>query len=228
MLGSNGAIHRRALATVERGIEHVHDFHDERLWRVAGHIDDAAVAFARQHGVQVVSWLRAESFNRLANAFHLYSTGIRTRSPDAAFVLLVSCLEGLFSAGGDSISFRVSLAIANFLQDAPSLRRKQFQEARAVYNARSKVVHGGALAKTEERAAILLVEELLPQAEELGRRSIRRLLDDGLADLFQSDRADQFLSLLALGFDRNAAAVEARARPAPASTAPKKSGQLNE
>jgi hypothetical protein len=208
-LGSEVSFRRRVLVALEEGRVHTHSFERDRTWGPSvGRIDNDAVAFVKAHGGRIVSWIRSETFNRVANAFRLYSTAVHAESPDAALVLLMSCLEGLLTTAADNISFRLSLAVASLMDDAPENRLRTFQRARAIYTARSKIVHGAALSKDEERSAILLVDNILPEAEEFARHALRKILADGLVDVFAtSERAERFVVMLALGYEAARAAA---------------------
>jgi hypothetical protein len=202
-LGSDASFRKRALVAMENDHVHVHVFERERTWGpLQGPIGSGAVAFARAHGSRVAGWMRSETFDRVANAYRLYATGLQTESPDAALVLLVSCLEGLFTGSSENISFKLALGAANLMRQSAEDRLRQFDRVKSIYTMRSKIVHGGTVSKDDERAAILLVDNILPEAEELARLTLRKLLTDGLVDVFsRPERADRFLALLALGFD---------------------------
>lgn len=165
------------------------------------------------HGPAIWRLNRGDEFNPFANAFRLYTAGLRMRQVDAALVSFVSALEGLFTTSGDNISYRFSLAIACLLETSKEQRRDLVQEAKRVYSARSKTVHGAPIDKSSERAAVSLVDFLAPQAEELCRRAFRRILELGLADFVKSDRGgrrDEFFTLLALGYSISEAVSEMR------------------
>jgi hypothetical protein len=76
-----------------------------------------------------------------------------------------------------------------------------FEDVKDLYAIRSKVVHGNRIAADEEQAAILLAENYVPRAEELVRRSIRRILEEGYDSFIETTKhLDSFYQLLALGF----------------------------
>src|ERR1051325_1583236 len=180
-----------------------------------GHYDDSLPADALEamakHAPTVYRVNRGYAFNPFANSYRLYTAGLRLLPPDVALVSFVSALEGLFTTSSDNISYRFALAIACLLESSWEQRAFVMNQAKQVYSARSKTVHGAPIDKDLERTAISLSESLTPQAQQLCRRSFRRLLELNLADFVRGDRSgkrDQLFTLLALGYSLAEAATE--------------------
>jgi len=155
------------------------------------------------HGPTIHRLNRGDAFNPFANAWRLYCAGLRMLPSDVALVSFVSALEGLFTTASDNISYRFALAIGFFLGDTRDERTALIEAAKRVYTARSKTVHGAQLASSQERTAITLSENLVPEAEMLCRRAFRRFLEKGLADFVKSDKSgkrDQFFTALTAGY----------------------------
>ena len=90
------------------------------------------------------------------------------------------------STAEQELSYRLSLRVATFLADKNTDRQELFQECKEVYKIRSKVVHGAAISRDSEQAAIYLVDSIVPQAERLARRSLAKVLDMNLESLFEN------------------------------------------
>lgn len=154
---------------------------------------------------------RGNTSNPFANAFRLYTAALTMEPSDVALVSFVSALEGLYTTSGDNISYRFALAIATFLEQSKEARRSLFNQAKQIYTVRSKTVHGVSISRDVERTAISLAESYTPLAEDLCRRSLRRILELGLLEFVKSDRQGmrgQLFVLLALGYSLDEAASE--------------------
>jgi hypothetical protein len=113
------------------------------------------------------------------------------------FVLVWIVLEALFGPeDGREITYRLSQRVGIFLGVDPGERVELFRIAKEGYGMRSKVVHGGKLAGlTPERS-----ETLMAAAEDLVRRTLERLLQDGvLAEAFDGKGREQYLDELVFG-----------------------------
>jgi hypothetical protein len=134
-----------------------------------------------------------EVYHRVGNALQFYMNGYYSRGADFALVAFTTCLEALFSTSEQELSFRLSLRVAQFLAEGRGGQRTYYDKAREVYKVRSKVVHGAALDKNTERAAIYLVEGIVPAAEELARLSLEKVFNLGLEKLFQRSESVEAL-----------------------------------
>jgi hypothetical protein len=153
------------------------------------------------HGPTIHRLNRGDAFNPFANAWRLYTAGLRMLPSDVALVSFVSALEGLFTTASDNISYRFALAIGFFLGETREERTALIAAAKRVYTARSKTVHGAQLASSQEHTAITLADNLVPEAEMLCRRAFRRLLEKGLADFVKSSgKRDEFFTMLVTGY----------------------------
>jgi hypothetical protein len=164
-------------------------------------------------GPRVCQLLRSGAFNPLSNALRLYTSGLILLPSDVALVAFVSCLEGLFTTSGENISYRFRLAIACFLESDKAKRRQVLEIAKCLYTVRSKSVHGTRLHNSEEAAAIMLSESLTPEAEELARTCLRRILEvrlDRFIETARDDRRDALFTVMSLGYTLEEAAAELR------------------
>ncbi|HVS81126.1 MAG TPA: hypothetical protein VHE60_05280 [Pyrinomonadaceae bacterium] len=91
--------------------------------------------------------------------------------------------------------FRLSLQLAKFLGDSLEQQRAYFDRARALYIVRSKIAHGDKISANEEQAAIQIVERWTPEAEELARLSLRRVVERNLIEVFNSKARHEALLL---------------------------------
>jgi hypothetical protein len=92
------------------------------------------------------------------------------------------------------------LAVAWYVASSTEERIAVFREVKVLYTIRSKIVHGDRITADEEQAAIALAENYVPRAEELVRRAIRKLLEDGIDGFVETTKhLDGFNQLLALG-----------------------------
>ena len=130
-----------------------------------------------------------DSFHRVADALLFYENGYNSQNPDLALIGFTTCLDGLFSTVEQEVSFRLSLRLSHFLADENERRREVFDQSREVYKVRSKIVHGASIDRNPERAAIYLVENVVPKAERLARRSLQKILTLRLGDLFSRPAA---------------------------------------
>jgi len=156
------------------------------LW---GHNSDEltaeAIQFAKEHTASVESVLLPETHSRVSNAIRLYFEALRMQNAEFALLGFIGSLESLFSTPQE-LSFRLSLQLAKFLGKNTDDQRRYFDRARKLYDTRSKIAHGSKLAGTEEATAIQLVESWTPEAEELTRLSIKRLLECNLIGCFNN------------------------------------------
>jgi len=138
-----------------------------------------------------------EKFSRVGNALLFYNNGYNSNNPDLALMAFATCLESLFSTVEQELSFRLALRVATFLADENAEREELFEEARELYRIRSKVVHGAAIHKNRETAAIRLVEGIVPQAERLARKCLARVFELSIEAIFeQSDKLNALFDKL--------------------------------
>ena len=131
---------------------------------------------------------------------------MRTQTADLALLGFVGAIESLFSISPQELSFRLSLLLSKFLGRDAEEQRTLFHRARELYVVRSKIAHGDKVNKNEEAAAIQIVEHWTPTAEELARLSLRRVIEHGLVDLFNSKARHDAL-LMELLFVENLSAA---------------------
>ncbi len=107
------------------------------------------------------------------------------------FLIFWLALESLFGPeDAREITFRLSQRVAFFLANDSSEARQIFEEVKASYEWRSKVVHGLRLRKLTEEKSL----ELIGGLEEIVRRSILKILGDTtLRDRFESRDREAFL-----------------------------------
>jgi hypothetical protein len=117
--------------------------------------------------------------------FALHSYDASRFAEDARFALatLWTGIESLFSPGGAELSFKMAAAWASFLEPFGPKRNSLRKEISALYNVRSKAVHGQPLEKYNPEQALqrtrellrlslckLLEEEMVPEVEDLMER----------------------------------------------------------
>jgi hypothetical protein len=160
-----------------------------------------ALEFAVRFSPRLAHFSMRQSFNRVSNALRLYTSALDLNPSDVALVVFISVLEGLFSTATQELSYRLGLAVSWFLASAKDERLQLFGEVKDLYAIRSKIVHGNRITRDEEQAAILLAENYVPRAEELVRRSIRKILEEGIDGFIETtNNLDAFYQLLVLGF----------------------------
>jgi len=125
-----------------------------------------------------------ETYSRMGNAMRLHGAAMQTHNADLALLGFVGAIESLFSIAPQELSFRLSLLMSKFLGDEVDQQRSYFERARELYVVRSKIAHGDKINKNEEAAAIQIVERWTPEAEELARLSLCRVIEMNLVDVF--------------------------------------------
>lgn len=183
---------------------------DGIIW---GHYDallnDETVAWVEKHLAEVAPFTMTETFSRIGNAIRLHSTAMETRNSDLALLGFVGAIESLFSIAPQELSFRLSLLLARFLGDTVDEQRAYFDRARDLYVVRSKIAHGDKINKSEEAAAIQITEHWTPEAEELARLALRRIVERKLIEVFNSKNLHESL-LVDLLFEPNLEAAITR------------------
>jgi hypothetical protein len=122
------------------------DFHDDRqAYFVARHVpgviedDVIRVFFVSGHPIDA-NWLKARWF--VIAATDLYERARRARDADIGFLLLMMSMEVLFTDSRSELSRRLAQRCA-FLNGRDSSERKTiFDGCEALYNRRSRLVHG--------------------------------------------------------------------------------------
>jgi hypothetical protein len=186
---------------------------DAPIW---GHyesdLSEATIAWVETNLRALTPFVIADTYSRFGNAVRLHSSALGTQNSDLALLGCVGAIESLFSIAPQELSFRLSLQLAKFLGDTLEDQRQYFERARALYVVRSKIAHGDKISANEEQAAIQMVERWTPEAEELARLSLRRVVEEDLIDVFNSKTLHEAL-LLDLLFEANLdAAVAKRVR----------------
>lgn len=156
-------------------------------------LTEEPLAFAALHHGVLYKRSAPEKYTRVANALRLYTNALRTRSPDFSLLGFVGSLESLFSVAPQELSFRLSLLIARFLGNSPAEQRQLFDRVRELYKTRSKLAHGDRISRSEQDAAIELVEFWTPEAEIVNRLCLRGILELGVADLFEDKKRHEAL-----------------------------------
>lgn len=176
------------------------------------HVQDAAGLWT---GISKVR--DTDEFHRIGNALLFYENGYNSDNPDLALVAFTTCLESLFSTATEEIAFRLSMRVAGFLADANHERRDIFADCREVYKVRSKIVHGAPIVRrSPEQSAIYLVEHVVPQAENLARRSLRKVFELQLESVFENaERVNALFDALLFkdSLDKALAEIGQRRRP---------------
>lgn len=202
---SDASIEVGPLIMIEDGHADLHR-REQQMSGPWGHVDtrleQSAVRRAAEFAPRICELSRLEAFNPLSNALRLYTESLELVPSDLALVAFVSALEGLFTTSSENISFRFRLGVAFFLETEKEARVKVREEAKRLYAARSKVVHGTKIASSEEKSAITLAEDLVPRAEQLARRCFQRIFEEQLDAFFETarnERRDDFFEDLTMG-----------------------------
>jgi hypothetical protein len=156
-------------------------------------ISEPSLRFAVQTLSDFEQLMLSDTFDRVSNALRLYDAARHSPYPDFALLGFIGCLESLFSIAPQELNFRLCLMISKFTRDMADDQRRHFTELKALYVARSKIAHGDALNKDEERAAIQLVDHWVPMAEEVCRDAIFKLFAMSLVKVFNSRKRHERL-----------------------------------
>lgn len=140
-------------------------------------IDSDDLEWLKSHWVRASELLKNDDFSV---AFQAVDSCIWNSSPGLALVSVWGALERLFSTSHQELSFRVSANIAAFLQVPGRERYKCFKQVKALYDQRSKAVHGsggkdvGPLLETHALARGVLLKMIetghVPEKSELEAR----------------------------------------------------------
>jgi hypothetical protein len=152
-----------------------------------------ALEFARVHTPTMMPLASSEVYSRVANALRIYHGALEINNPDLALLGFVGAIESLFSIATQELSFRLSLLLAKFLGDTADAQRDIFESVRGLYVIRSKISHGDKIAETEEAAAIQVVERWTPEAEEIARLALKRILERNLIGIFNDRQKHEAL-----------------------------------
>jgi len=149
-------------------------------------LSDETVDWVERHLADIEPFTLAETYSRMGNAIRLHEAAMHTLNTDLALLGFVGAIESLFSIATQELSFRLSVLLSKFLGDEVGQQRSYYEQARSLYAVRSKVAHGDKIDMKEEVAAIQLVENWTPLAEELARLSLRRVIEKRLVNVFDS------------------------------------------
>lgn len=107
------------------------------------------------------------------------------------YLLLWVALEGLFGPeDAREVAFRLSQRAAFFLANDRSEAQELFSLIKTAYGWRSKIVHGMRLSKLSKENS----EQIMFEAEDLLRRSLRRLLNElQLVQIFEGKDRERYL-----------------------------------
>jgi hypothetical protein len=151
-----------------------------------------------------ISELEMDVYNRLTNAHRFFDNAYGQSNADMAIVGFTTALEGLFLNSEQELSFRFCLRIAQFLGTTPEEMQKIFARAKELYTCRSKIVHGAAVRKDSELAAIYVVDDVAPFAGRLARNVLLKIYEHGLTRIFESgERVDRLFNELLFAEDRS-------------------------
>lgn len=109
-------------------------------------------------------------FHRVANALNFFEMGYRYGVAEVRFVLFVTVLESLFVTSDGGVSRQFRERISRFLAQAPADRQRLEDTCRAIYTARSDIVHGQPVVGGAHR--------LLLEVQGIGRRCLKKVLGD--------------------------------------------------
>jgi len=123
-------------------------------------------------------WSRFKSFNFINNksleiAIKRFNYAYeRPKSEDKLIDFFVS-LEAMFLTGSErtELSYRLSIRIAKFLGDSPTMKNEIFSDIRKAYDVRSEIVHGSSKIKPEK------LVEIEPKIEQYTRLAIIKFVN---------------------------------------------------
>lgn len=166
--------------------------------------DDCDAAVRIYTDVLRISKLEMEAFNRLTNAHRFFDNAYDQLNADMAIVGFTTALEGLLLNSEQELSFRFCLRIAQFLGTTVEEKQSLFSRAKELYVCRSKIVHGAAIRKDSELAAIYVVDGVAPMAEGLTRSILLKVYELKLVEVFESgERIDKLFTQLLFATDSN-------------------------
>jgi Apea-like HEPN len=186
---------------------------DETSWgHCCGTLPRKSIQFAKLTAPKLDRFRNPDRFDRISNALHLYFIGLMSPA-DAALVLFVAALEGLFVQATQELSHRLALAIACYLENGdPKAKYQLYKQVKMIYTYRSKVVHGDKIHKDEEQAAITLVDSLVPKAEELARRCLCKVFERNHHEFIcNTNKLDDFFTVMTVGYSPDEALRRIRA-----------------
>lgn len=82
-------------------------------------------------------------YDKLQIALIMYYRAVSSQEAIEDFIDLVTALEALYSDGTDELRYKISLRASILTEDDSSKRRDLFEKLKDMYDARSKIVHGG-------------------------------------------------------------------------------------
>lgn len=112
-------------------------------------------------------------FNRVANALNFFETGYRSNWDMVRFVVFTTALESLFITSDKGVSRQFRERISRFLAQSPANRQQLEDTCRAIYGARSAIVHGKPVPGGRG------IDHPMREVQEIGRRSLKNVLGDG-------------------------------------------------
>ena len=136
------------------------------------------------------------SGRRFYRAFQIFTAACRLQNPHR-FVALMTCLEALFCTTSREITFQLASRTAWFLNPTDLSKRKQmFGDVKALYEIRSKIVHG-------QKYSTSKVESSVGDLGDLVREVFHKILLDNIIYkvIFSSDQNvwNRYLESLSLG-----------------------------
>ncbi|PZR28672.1 MAG: hypothetical protein DI535_05925 [Citrobacter freundii] len=96
-------------------------------------------------------------------AFHNFNTAYEITEPRAKFLMLMTCLEALFSAGRTEIAHTISRHLSMLFAKSPEEFQASYKSVKNLYNVRSKIIHGDNV-KNDLHPLLLELEDLVRRA----------------------------------------------------------------
>lgn len=146
---------------------------------------------ARELYLALTSLKRLSREGVVWTAIHALRQALTEQTAVIRYLLLWVAMEGLFGPeDAREVTFRLSQRAAFFLANDRREARELFSIVKTGYGWRSKVVHGMRLSKLPKKNS----EQIMSEAEDLLRRSLKRLLNDlQLVQIFEGKNRERYL-----------------------------------
>lgn len=112
-------------------------------------------------------------FNRVANALNFFEMGYRSNWDAVRFVVFTTALESLFITSEQGVSRQFLERISRFLVQNPADRQQLEDTCRAIYRARSDIVHGQPIASGSAG-----IDRLMHDVQQIRRCCLQKILGD--------------------------------------------------
>lgn len=123
------------------------------------------------------------SYHKILNTLYFFEIGHHNHLYKPRIVLFVTALESLFNTSSHQIGYTLKIRCSHFLEKNPTRRINLADNLKELYKLRSLFVHGQGtprrLLRDTDRQEILLSD-----SEEITRKSLQKIFDKDLVELF--------------------------------------------